>query len=298
VEYLLMREGYDPDEASVSLVVETRLDEALHQICESAGEGFGWTVHEGKVVIGKTDRLPAPAIKRAFPAAETERTVSKLDQPISMSFRDTPLAGALEYFQQVTNANFAWRRGRAGGISERPVTVALETSLGKALDLLCESAGDDLGWAVYGGVVRIGLKEDLSGTDVDPDWPEWQKGLAARHLNDIVRAPRAGEAPPLSFLDAVTYLSQILPARGLCFFAVRRDVPAEPAEFVLLTGIALREALDDLCEQAGMAWAADGPLIRIGTPQRILTAVGDVDEMHPESAREGLMQVDVPALAD
>jgi len=110
-------------------------------------------------------RTTAPADKAASvvpdgAGASSPDLQALLDRKMSVAFDDTPIAGILEYLQEVTGASFSYRRA---DLDRDPTGVTMhinDVTMRQVIELALE--GRDLGWDVRSGIIRIRPKEELA----------------------------------------------------------------------------------------------------------------------------------------
>ncbi len=69
--------------------------------------------------------------------------------------------------------------------------------------------------------------------------------------------------------QVIGFLQEVTPVNYALY---RQDLPADLAPITLNIETTLRNALDMICELAGMGWKVDGPVIKIASPERLQRA--------------------------
>lgn len=195
-------------------------------------------------------KVPEPAI--------SEEMLERLQTQVSLAFHQTPVWQIVEFLRHTTAVNYVLFEKdlpREGA----PVTVSVETTLGHGLDLMCELSG--LAWEVKEDVVRIGSRDRIEQRMERP----WIPAVPAE-MPERLAAPVSLAAEDVPITQVVEFLQHATSVQIVLF---PQDLPeGKPTVAVQFEGT-LRDAVNDICDQTGLAWQVEGPVIKIGSRERL-----------------------------
>ncbi|MDP6439204.1 MAG: hypothetical protein QGH74_06200, partial [Candidatus Brocadiia bacterium] len=214
-----------------------------------------------------------------------------LERKVDLQFDGMPISDVVAFLQEIGGINIVlfpqdlasdeadwtvWDSetplafGNASTIFESTVTLKHKGTLAGLLDEACEMLG--LAWKVDREAILIGSPERFAAptrTRVGRIPPDIRKKL----LNTTVSIEF--DWTPLE--NAVDFLREVT---GINFVVYRPDIPPGWAPVTLYYEGGLEQALDLICELAGMAWKVEDGAIKIGGTARLRSGlrprVGDI----------------------
>jgi len=112
-----------------------------------------------KTVIEKREPVSYPSEELAeLRTPEDQAVYDHLQDRVPIRFRDTPLVDVVDFLEQTTEVNYMVFRNDIPA-DGAPVSLTMETTLGNALDQICDLTG--MAWKVEGGLIKVGLPETL-----------------------------------------------------------------------------------------------------------------------------------------
>ena len=244
--------GAPGSDAGISIRKSATVLEALNEFCRQSG--LVWEGRYGVIRMGLPAQLGRPGSLR-LRSSESDVGV---DSTWSLAFDETPLPNVIEFLGEVTDFDtHLWRPGLAPDLS--PITFHGEDSADLLLDAICWQCRT--AWTTRGKVLIVGR-------------PAMIQRLTTPRVGPLPRALREeGDQTFDARWQGIPLREALETVRGRMDeigFALRTAGPKKTDTRIHLHGpVSAVQALNVLCDQAGLTWRAEGTTAHVGPPEVI-----------------------------
>jgi len=280
VQYVLFEDDLPADGAPVTLTVETTLRRALDLVCDLTE--MDWKVQGGLIKIGApetlavyewrayevrdlllsvADRVPGRgrggrrAVREEAFASET--SLLQRAENLVLLIKQTCGAGT---WMQITPGDVA--PGSKGPVDEPPPPAARPEPQGRAF---VRSGDPGVIVVIQSAEVHKCIEKLLRELRGEPREAGLPAPAISGEMRERLRAPVSLEFYETPLAQVVRFLQARTSVQYVLF---QRDLPPDGGPVTLEFEGPLGDALDKICEQTGMAWKPEGPVIKVGAPHR------------------------------